>query len=224
MAEFLLGLASSLATTALVAAVGWLLSRRARRLVLRLLGRATGLGVERVYRTQRSASTDIAADIPRGEWLRVLAGRGGELTRETFQPLWTGTEWPLRAVEILLPDPEPGRDTWLAAREDELRARDPGFRPGLLGEQVRLNAAYLAEAAKGRDHCEIRFYNLPNLFRVVMTDKVAYLTLYLSTAHGRNSPCIVARRPGHLYDFAARVFASAWEAGRPAPREPVRRP
>ncbi|MFD0774291.1 hypothetical protein ACFQZ2_10175, partial [Streptomonospora algeriensis] len=178
------------------------------------LAGTAGLGVQRIHRRQKSASADLDVEVARAEWVGVMAGRGNELTRDTFLPLWSNAGWQPRPIRILLPDPEPGRDTWLARREDEVRAGDPGFRAGLLAEQVRINARYLASAARGKENCELRFYDLPNHFRVVITERTAFLTIYRSSAHGRNSPCIVARRPGHIYDFAQRVFSSAWEAGR----------
>ncbi|GAB3448648.1 hypothetical protein GCM10027570_22330 [Streptomonospora sediminis] len=219
MVDFLVGVAGSLAATALVVAAGWLLSSRARRWAVAALAGAAGLGVLRVYRRQQSANAELAAELARADWLRAMVGRGNELTRDTFLPLWSGTGRPLRSIGILLPDSAPGRDTWLVRRETEIRAGDPGFRAGLLGEQVRLNARYLAEAASGKENCEIRHYDLPNHFRVIMTDNTAFITLYQSGEHGRNSPCIVARRPGQVYDFAHRVFASAWDSARGA--EPV---
>ncbi|MBB5997019.1 hypothetical protein [Streptomonospora salina] len=214
MAEFLIGVAGSLAATALLMAVGWLLSSRARRWVLAAFARSAGLGVQRIHLHQKSASADLAAEAARAGWVGVLAGRGNELTRDTFLPLWSDAGWQPRPIRILLPDPEPGHDTWLVRRQEEVRAGDPGLRTGLLAEQVRINARYLASAARGKENCEIRFYDLPNHFRVVITERTAFLTIYQSSVHGRKSPCIVARRPGQIYDFAQRIFSSAWESGR----------
>jgi hypothetical protein len=112
-------------------------------------------------------------------------------------------------VRILLPDP--GSGSWLGRREEALRHTDPGFQSGILAEQVRTNARYVTEAARARDEVALRYYNQPNLFRIIITDTTAHVTLYDDDQHGRNSPCVTAKNPGLLYDFAVRVFTAAWE-------------
>ncbi|MEE2047936.1 hypothetical protein Q7689_31885 [Nocardiopsis tropica] len=76
------------------------------------------------------------------------------------------------------------------------------------------NFHYLSEATRDRKNTEIRFYDLPNLYRVIATDNLVFLTLYQGDAHGRHSPCVVAHRSGALYDFALRIFDTAWESAR----------
>ncbi|MEU4235326.1 hypothetical protein AB0F17_64590 [Nonomuraea sp. NPDC026600] len=77
---------------------------------------------------------------------------------------------------------------------------------------MRNNAEYVRQVALHLDVVELRFYDLPNLYRIILTDEVAYITLYGDMEHGRNSPCLVARRPGLLYGLALRIFTSTWEA------------
>jgi hypothetical protein len=89
---------------------------------------------------------------------------------------------------------------------------DVGFTSGLLAKQVCLNAAYIQEIARRTGKVRLKFYELPNQHRVILTEEVAYLTIYRSDEHGRNSPCLVARRPGPLYYYAANLFATAWES------------
>ncbi|WP_433382485.1 hypothetical protein [Streptosporangium sp. CA-115845] len=74
----------------------------------------------------------------------------------------------------------------------------------------------LGEVAGHRENVSLRFYDLPNVHRVIITDNVAYLTIYRQAEHGRNSPCIVARSPGLMYDYALLLFGTAWEHSRPA--------
>ncbi|SDK32637.1 hypothetical protein [Nonomuraea jiangxiensis] len=85
-------------------------------------------------------------------------------------------------------------------------------RPGMLLEQVRNNAEYVREVALHLDVVEPRIYDLPNLYRIILTDEVAYITLYGAMQHGRNSLCAVAQPPGLLYGLALRIFTSTWEA------------
>ncbi|MFC7380639.1 hypothetical protein [Sphaerisporangium rhizosphaerae] len=216
MSAFVLGVLSSILATALTVTAGWVVSPWARQLPITLLSRLTGLGLRRLYLQQRLANLDLPAELVRARWVKVLAGRGNEMTRDGFAAVWQNIGKRLRSVEILLPDPELGPASWLAMREAELLRIDPGFAVGLLGEQIRLNAAYITAATSDRQDVRLRFYDLPNLHRVIVTDRVAYLTIYGPAEHGRNSPCLEARRPGLLYDYALLLFATAWEHSRPA--------
>ncbi|MFD6951027.1 hypothetical protein A6A08_20405 [Nocardiopsis sp. TSRI0078] len=216
MTEFILGVASSLVATGAALGLGWLLSHRARWWLLAVVSGISGLGVRRVHRHQDDAKAALSDEIGRARWLRVMVGRGNELTRDGFAPLWTGEGRPPDSVRVLLPDPSPtaAEESWLERRERELASVDPGFGPGLLSEQVLANFHYLSEAVRGAQSTEIRFYDLPNLYRIVATDNTAFITLYQSAEHGRHSPCIVAHRSGELYDFALRVFDTAWDSAR----------
>ncbi|WP_405393360.1 hypothetical protein [Microbispora hainanensis] len=217
MDAFTLGVVSSLLATAITVVGGWLFSARSRQWPVMLLSRLTGLGVRRVFPHQRHASRELAAELSRARWVRVLAGRGNELTRDGFAALWQTAGSRYESVQVLLPDPDLGRDSWLSRREAEMRRVDLGFSPGILAEQVRINAAYVTEVARHREHVSLRFYDLPNLHRVIVTDNVAYLTIYQQSEHGRNSPCLLAHRPGLIYDYALLLFTTAWEHSRPAP-------
>ncbi|MGW2143412.1 hypothetical protein ACWCOT_03815 [Nonomuraea bangladeshensis] len=216
MDAFILGVVSSLLATAITVAGGWAFSIRSRQWSVMLLSRLTGFGVHRVFPRQNIANQDLAEELKRARWVRVLAGRGNELTRDGFTTVWQAASKGLEFVQVLLPDPELGPESWLARREAEMRRIDLGFSRGLLTEQVRINADYVREVARQRDNVSLRFYDLPNLHRVVITDNVAYLTMYRQAEHGRNSPCLLARRPGLMYDYSSLLFATAWEHSRPA--------
>ncbi|WP_433496800.1 hypothetical protein ACQP1K_17600 [Sphaerimonospora sp. CA-214678] len=215
MDAFMLGVVSSLLATAITVVGGWLLSVRSRRWPVTVLSRLTGLGVRHVFPHQRQASQELAAELARARWVRVLAGRGNELTRDGFATLWQTPGSRLESVQVLLPDPDAGPGSWLSRRETEMRRVDLGFSPGILAEQVRINAAYVTEVARHREHVSLRFYDLPNLHRVIVTDNAAYLTMYRQSEHGRDSPCILAHRPGLMYDYALLLFTTAWEHSRP---------
>lgn len=216
MSAFIFGVMSSLAATALAATGGCIFSKRTRQWLVALPSRFTGLGIQRVYLQQKLANSDIPNELSRARWLKVLAGRGNELTRDGFISVWGDTDNHLESVQILLPNPDLGSDSWLARREKNIRSVDPGIRPGLLAEQVRTNSSYLLEVARQKENVTLRLYDLPNIYRVILTDNVAYLTIYRNAAHGRNSPCIVARRPGLMYDLALLLFSTAWEHSLPA--------
>ncbi|MFI7230596.1 hypothetical protein ACIBO5_45940 [Nonomuraea angiospora] len=202
---------SSLVATALTVVGGMALSPRVRSWPALLLSRFTGLGISRVHPRQRVAAEDLKAELGKARWVRVLAGRGNELTRDGFVALWEDEGRRLEFVHVLLPNTSPPSASWLEWREDEIRRIDPGFSRGMLAEQIDINAGYVREVAADRDNIELRRYNLPNLHRIVITDRVAFLTLYRRAAHGRDSPCIVAPRPGVMYDYALQLFTTAWD-------------
>jgi hypothetical protein len=170
-----------------------------------MLARMTGLDIVRTYATQSLANVDLAADLARASWIRVLAGRGNELTRDSFADVWRRARR-LEYVQILLPDPDVGDGSWLAVREEECSRHDPGFNSGLLEDQIRANVRYLSQATNDDPNVELFLYDLPNIVRLIITDRVAYVTTYRRNAHGRNSPCLVAAHSGPLYELATRMF------------------
>ncbi|GAA3444488.1 hypothetical protein [Planomonospora venezuelensis] len=216
MQEMIIGVVSSLVAAALVVMAGWLGASRPRRLLIHLLSKMTGMGVERSYPDQKAANADLAADLREARWVRVLAGRGNELTRDSFQALWRPGRERLESVEVLLPDPD---DTggWLRARGEEIRRSDPGFDAGVLAEQISANITYLSTVSGRNPAVRLRLFDAPHSCRVIATDQVVYFTPYLPGAHGRNSPCLVFRSDGVMYEYALQIFARLWRAATPVP-------
>ncbi|MFJ8719475.1 hypothetical protein ACIRD9_40970 [Streptomyces violaceus] len=209
MNAFLLGILSSLITSALLLALSLLRASRPLWWLTAACSWFTGTGLRRVYRRQAAAEQNMSQDLARARWVKVMAGRGNILTREAFAPLWSG-DASAASVQILLPDPDTPDDSWLDRRSQDVARFDPGFTPGLLRSQVRANIHYLAQAARAQRNIQLHSYNLPHTCRVIATDKVAYLTFYSDNAHGRNSPCLYARAPGLLYTIALQQFDTAW--------------
>jgi hypothetical protein len=218
MSGFILGIVSSLAATALTVTAGWLTSRRMRHWPLIILSAMTGLGIRRSYPKQSLANIDLGGDLAKARWIRVLAGRGNELTRDSFRAVWQQADTRLESVQILLPDPYLTAGSYLADREAEILKYDLGYRPGLLAQQVISNIEYISAITSNSANVELRLYNLPNICRIILTDQVAYVTTYAADEHGRNAPCVVYRHPGTMYEFAFRLFSVAWNAALPAER------
>jgi hypothetical protein len=216
MNSFVLGFVSSLAATAFTVCIGLVGTARIRRVPTILLSRATGLGIREIFRQQKLANAVLAVDLGKARWVKVLAGRGNELTRDSFRTVWDYADSRLESVQILLPNPALGPRSHLADRETEMRRHDSGFKPGLLGEQVQANIEYISTVAAQRSNIELRVYDAPNIVRIVLTDKVAYLTPYTGSEHGRNSPCIVFMHPSPMYDFSMRMFSTTWARAVPA--------
>ncbi|MFI2235891.1 hypothetical protein [Streptomyces chrestomyceticus] len=209
MTEILFGILSSLAASAILLVLGLLRGSRPLWWLVAACSWCTGTGLGRVYRHQSSAEQDIARDLSRARWVKVLAGRGNVLTREVFSPLWSGELSP-ECIQVLLPDPRTQGDSWLVRRSHDVCRFDPGFTPDLLRSQVRANIDYLGHVSRVQRNLELRSFNLPNTCRVIATDRAAYLTFYSNSAHGRNSPCLYARAPGLLYSIALQQFDAAW--------------
>jgi hypothetical protein len=216
MVGFVLGIVSSLAATALTVVAGWLGFKRMRHWPVAALSKVTGLGIRRAYPQQKLANLDMSHDLAAARWVKVLTGRGNELTRDSFRQVWQEADTRLESVQVLLPDPGPSAGSFLAAREAEIRRYDAGYRMGLLSEQIRSNIDYIATIAGKRDHVELRVFDLQQVCRIIVTDRVAYFTSYSASDHGRNSPCVVFSNPGPLYDFALRMFNVTWERAVPA--------
>jgi hypothetical protein len=210
MTNFALGVVSSLIATLLTVAAGLVGAARMRRIPIALLSRVTGLGIRQSFAQQKVANAELAGDLAQARWVKVLAGRGNELTRDSFRSVWEQADSRLDSVQILLPNPSLGDGSFLADREAEIRRHDSGFRPGLLSEQVRSNIEYISAIASQRSNVELRLYDAPNVCRIILTDKVAYLTTYTAGDHGRNSPCMVFTSPGTMYDFSLRLFSVTW--------------
>jgi hypothetical protein len=209
--EFAVGVVSSIFASVLLVSAGWLRSHGGRAWLVRRLSALTGLGVDRTYGEQRLAADDLAADLARARWIKVQAGRGNELTRDTFRGVWSSGGGRLESIEVLLPNPAPG-DGWLHLREGEIARHDPGYEPGLLGEQIHANIRYLTAVAADRPELALRLFDLPHTHRLVITDDVAYVTTYPAHQHGRNAPCFVFRSDSPFYDHALRLFTTAWQA------------
>ncbi|GAA1376635.1 hypothetical protein [Catellatospora chokoriensis] len=210
MNDFTLGVVSSLVASAIAVVGGWLVTRQGRRWLTRQLSTLTGIGIERTYDHQTLAAADLATDLAQARWIKVMAGRGNELTREAFRLVWLDATGRLEFVEVLLPDPRPA-GSWLDQREREVCRIDPAFRGGVLRDQVCNNIRYVRQIAQRHDRIRLKLYDLPQVARVIVTDRVAYLTPYAAHLHGRRSPCLVFRNPSPLYDHALRLFSTAWE-------------
>ncbi|MEU0810637.1 hypothetical protein [Streptomyces sp. NPDC005970] len=146
MTAFLFGVLSSPAASAIVLVLGLLRGSRPLWWLVAACSWCTGTGLSHVYRHQSSAEQDIARDLSRARWIKVLAGRGNVLTREACSPLWSGELSP-ESVQVLLPDPGTRDDSWLDRRSRNVCRFDPGFTPELRS-QVRTNMNYLTHVAR----------------------------------------------------------------------------
>jgi hypothetical protein len=216
MLQFALGLLSSLCTSAIAVGLGAWCSGAGRRWLVRWLSAVTGATMDRFYRQQQLASADLERDLAKARWVKVMAGRGSELTQETFRPVWDEAGGRLESVQVLLPDPAPAA-AWLHRREQEISRYDRGYGGGLLREQVGTNIRYLTTLAAGREGIDVRVFDLPHTCRAVITDRLAYLTVYTPNKHGHISPCFVYPSHSEMYSHVLRLFTVVWNTADAAP-------
>lgn len=176
-----------------------------------MLSALVKVDIERNFATQRDAAKELASAIDRAREVYFFGGRGSELTRSTFDRLWNTPGGRLRQVRILLPDPEcSGVGTWFSDRELEMASHDRAYGENLIADQVRTNIRYVARMVSGRPEFEVRLYDFPHLGRIILTDRVAFLTTYTDKEHGSASPCLMFNNKGPFYDFSKRIFDKAW--------------
>jgi hypothetical protein len=212
--EFVLSALGSLAAAIVFAFSVYVASRRFRRSLVRLLSLITGSDVIAVFASQRESAPAVHEAIRAAREVYVFAGRGNELTRSTFQPLWSLDNRRLRTVHILLPDTRfTGHGSWIGDREAEAAIHDPRYGRGLLTQQIDSNVMWLRE--RPMERLTVRVYDAPHIGRIVVTDRVAIVTVYSSEEHGGESPVFVARSGGPVYNMAKRLFEKTWQPATP---------
>jgi hypothetical protein len=211
MSAFLVGVLSSIIASCLLVIAGWFGSHRIRKILTKMLSRLVGVDIEQRFATQREAAGELVTAINKAREIDIFVGRGSELTRSTFDRLWNEQGSRLRQVRILIPDPEvSGLGSWFSDRELEMASHDRAYGDNLIAEQVKANIRYVARMVAGRPEFEVRLYDFPHLGRIIITDRVSFLTTYTDRQHGSASPCLMFNNKGPLYDFCKRIFDKAW--------------
>ncbi|WP_233512359.1 hypothetical protein, partial [Micromonospora deserti] len=176
------------------------------------LGRMAGVGAIRMYPTQAAAAKDVAAAVLGARWVSILAARGNELVSGNLDGLWDKVAAKER-VSIVLPDfTRTDSPSWLTHHEEEAARYDPGFGGNLLAEQVKSNSEYLRKRTRGRTNVHLVNVDFPTVGRLVITDRIAFITLYSESSHGRDAPCLAASPSSPFYHFAVRLFSMALRA------------
>jgi hypothetical protein len=211
--ELIIGVLASLIAGVVLLAATAAMSRWARWVLTGLLGRLLRIDIDTVFNDKKAVDSDLRAELARANKVRILTGRGDELRRDTFDPLFmrrpaTSTV----QVQLLVPDTRrrQGHVDWTQQREAELARFDPAFGSELLKQQIEANAGFLENYSK-TGYLEVRRFNAPHIGRLVLTDRFAYFTPYQSTSHGRDNPVYKHRR-GVTYDNLDRLFRQLWDA------------
>ncbi|WP_164716010.1 hypothetical protein [Streptomyces sp. WAC 06738] len=193
--------------------MAWALSKTARRVLRSGAAHILHLDVEEIFTTGRDAAQDLRKELGAAREVVIWTSRGMDLQREPFGDLLRRCESGQCRCRILLPqmDVPAGRTDWLNDREQELRAFDSAFGTGLLRRQVAATYDYLSPYVTN-GHLEVRGYNFPHVGRIVLTERVVYLTPYRADRHGWDTPVIKYRR-GEQYSLFARLLTKLWNEG-----------
>jgi hypothetical protein len=189
-------------------------SQKARWILIGVLSRILDVDIDFVFKDMKNSEPDMRNEIDRAGWLCFFAGRGNELQRDTFNSVFAKhPSERLQSVRILLPDTSvpTGHYDWLKQREQELASFDPAYGNGLLFTQIESNVTFLKPHIKNPKIQLCRF-NLPNIGRIVLTDRCLFYTPYKKDAHGRHSRVYKFRRDCDMYDNMLRLFDQIWDS------------
>jgi hypothetical protein len=191
-------------------------SSRARWVLTGILGRLLDVDIDAVFTDKRAAEADVRKELARAREIAIFTGRGNELQRDTFDPVFLHrpAAKALR-VRILLPRTDgSGEFDWTQQREEELSKFDRAFaRHGLLKDQIETTARFL-EGYVSTARVELRRFNCPHIGRIILTDRCAFFTPYRHDSHGRDCAVYKYRR-GDLYENYTRLYEQLWMASDP---------
>lgn len=210
--SFLANIAASFIASVVFVLGAALFSSRARWLLTGVLGHLLRVDIEAVYDDKTEAGADLSRELARAHDVAILTGRGNELQRDTFYPLFLKrpAAKDIR-VRILLPITDRTAQDWTQQREDELAQFDPSYaKRGLLKEQIQATSKFLEQyIANGQ--VELRRFSMPHVGRIVITDRCVFFTPYREDSHGRDCSIYKYRR-GDMYDSYARFFEQLWNS------------
>jgi hypothetical protein len=213
MTGFWISVLASLLAGVLMVIVTASVSSRARWVLTGILGRLLDVDIDAVFTDKRAAEADVRKELARAREIAIFTGRGNELQRDTFDPIFLRrpAATALR-VRVLLPRTDgSGEFDWTHQREVELSEFDHAFaRQGLLKDQIETTARFL-EGYVNTANVELRRFNYPHIGRIILTDRCAFFTPYRHDSHGRDCAVYKYRR-GDLYENFARLYEQLWMA------------
>jgi hypothetical protein len=193
-----------------------LVSNRARWILIAIMGRLLDVDIEAVFSSKNVCEPDLHKELARAREVAILTGRGNELQREAFYPIFLKRPAAKQLrIRILLPRTDPGPEyDWTQQREEELATFDHAFtQHGLLKDQIAATVRFLDPYIVG-GQVELRRFACPHIGRVILTDRCAFFTPYREDSHGRD--CSVFKyRHGEIYDNFSRLFEQLWLGSAP---------
>lgn len=209
-----IGILSSIIAAILLVVLGNMFSRKAKWIFIALFSRFVDVDIEYVFRNHEEAEPDIERELKKATFVYLLTCRGNGLQRNAFLTILNRqSKGRLKEFKVLLPSLKlpRGQFSWVDQREHELASFDPAFGSGILRKQIQTTIEFLGSYV-GRGDIELRFFSMPHIARILITDRYVYLTPYTSDAHGRDSRIIKHRRGGEMYEMLLRLFNQLWNA------------
>ena len=170
-----------------------------------------------VYVTKREAESQIKDAISNSSNIRIIAGRGNELQRETYEKLFSAPH-KFTTIKILLPLPLKHREKvdWLDQREREIIAFDKSFTKNTLRGQIKINIEFVKNIANVNSNFTLKLYNVPHIGLVTITDNALFFYLLKSNGHGRDSMMFRCNVGSELYKGLTRYFDEIWRSSEEA--------
>ncbi|NEP56383.1 MAG: hypothetical protein F6K31_05080 [Symploca sp. SIO2G7] len=212
--NFLLSILASIIASTIMLVVASFLSSKFRWILITILNALVRGDIETIFPNARRAQDALMADISKSKRVWIFAARGGELSRETFSPLFKRTKQYPVELRVLLPitNIPAGQYDWIELRSREIEQFDPGS-GNVLRTQIDANAMTIA-ARQPHGDTKIRRYNAPQIGRIILTDRYAYFTPYQPDSYGKNSAMYQFRYGGPFYRSLLRFFAQVWESSK----------
>lgn len=217
--KFTLSVLASLVAGIILIVITSFLSSKFRWILIAILNTLVSGDLENIFHNSRDAQSTLINDLKNSDYVYILTGRGGELSRETFAPLFHRLSKRSSKVELklLLPSTDNSKEKidWTAKRAEELNSFNAGSGSSLASE-INTNAESIATWKYHQDgNIEIRRYNVPHLGRIIITQKYVYFTPYQDDRHGKDTAIYIFRHGGVFYKSFNRLFFSIWEAYQP---------
>lgn len=206
MDQFLIGVASTLAGTALL----FLVSKWKRVSWLKWISGSFlfGHGIEYVYPSQKEAVLDIIEDMKHSDKIRVYTMRGFSFL-EPEEDFSSFMDEPSKSIEMLIANPGSKRhpNPEVMNRGLETKTSDPDmYRKDIIRALKKVKI--LMEHNK-RLRC--RIHHEPATFRMILLNKRLYLGFFEPYASGSQLPIYRIRPDTHIYSAFERLFEQVWK-------------
>jgi len=197
--SFVLGVASSIVATALVAIGVRYLPRRAQATLAAIVARAMGCGINRIFPNEDTAASDMLAAAGKSRAIRVLSIRGFRITGED-RPLnkLLGRGFDFETFEVMLANPKGRPAAKRAAGFVQKSAGHP--KASLYVRDIEKSLSVLKECSRRDPRIKVRTHSQCESFRLFITDQYIYLSFFPKGQSASTSPVFRIHSGSLLYD------------------------
>jgi len=211
MNQFIIGVLATLSGSLLIFILSFV-SKSIRALLISLLNRLVKIDIVASYKNSYYAQNDIIKSLKKADKVKMVMGRGNELQRETFDPVF---QEPRRfsSVQLLLPKTNISDEciNWTKAREDEIMQFDSAFKEGVLIKQIETVVEFASNVFDSNDKFEYRRFNAPHLGKFIITENEAFYYFLANSSHGRENTVYRVKSGTQTYRQLNRIFECIWE-------------